>query len=85
MLTQSQTTYNLRNYQTELIQKILDSWQSNLRVMLQLPTGGGKTVLFAHLARKFAEKGMGVLVLAHREELLPTFRTPTVTWGAGGL
>ena len=70
MLTQSQTTYKLRKYQTELIQKILDSWQSNRSVMLQLPTGGGKTVLFAHLARKFAEKGMGVLVLAHREELL---------------
>jgi superfamily II DNA or RNA helicase len=57
MLTQSQTTYKLRKYQTELIQKILDSWQSNRSVMLQLPTGGGKTVLFAHLARKFAEKG----------------------------
>lgn len=38
--------------------------------MMQLPTGGGKTVLFAALAREFVSKGEGVLVLAHREELI---------------
>lgn len=62
--------YALRDYQADLIQRVLESWQTNRRVKLQLATGGGKTVLFAHLALKFIREGMGVLVLAHREELL---------------
>ena len=62
--------YALRDYQTNLIQAVLKSWETHRRVKLQLATGGGKTVLFAHLALKFIREGMGVLVLAHREELL---------------
>ncbi|MBD0345532.1 MAG: DEAD/DEAH box helicase family protein [Coleofasciculus sp. Co-bin14] len=39
--------YQLRCYQTQLIQQVMTSWvQGNRRVMLQLPTGAGKTVLF---------------------------------------
>lgn len=38
--------------------------------MLQLPTGAGKTVLFSAIAHEFTGLGEGVLVLAHREELL---------------
>lgn len=38
--------------------------------MLQLSTGAGKTILFSSIAREFTTKGEGVLVLAHREELL---------------
>ena len=70
MLFPQLVTYNLRDYQTDLIRQIFASWQTKRSVMLQLPTGGGKTILFAYLAREFAKKGMGVLVLAHREELL---------------
>jgi len=62
--------YKPRDYQIDLIDRIFQAWQANRRLMLQLPTGGGKTVLFAHLALQFIRKGMGVLVLAHREELL---------------
>lgn len=62
--------YTLRPYQLKLIEKIESAWQSRRRIMLQLATGGGKTVIFAYLARKFAEQGQGVLVLAHREELI---------------
>ena len=62
--------YSLRDYQIDLIQQIFNSWQTNRRVMLQLATGGGKTVIFAHLALEFLKKNMGVVVLAHREELL---------------
>lgn len=62
--------YSLRDYQIELIEQILSSWRTNRRVMMQLATGGGKTVIFAHLALEFLKKNMGVVVLAHREELL---------------
>jgi superfamily II DNA or RNA helicase len=61
----------LRNYQEELIQKIFASWASgHRRVLAQLPTGAGKTVLFASISRNFLERGEGVLVIAHRQELI---------------
>lgn len=39
-------------------------------MLAQLPTGGGKTVIFASAACQFTDRGHPVLVLAHREELL---------------
>ena len=40
-------------------------------ILFQLPTGGGKTVIFAEIVRKFIEKTKGrVLILTHRIELL---------------
>lgn len=38
--------------------------------MMQLPTGAGKTVIFSAIAAQFVARGEGVLVVAHREELL---------------
>lgn len=38
--------------------------------MMQLPTGAGKTVIFSAIAAEFVARGEGVLVVAHREELL---------------
>lgn len=38
--------------------------------MGQLPTGGGKSVLFAAIASHYAELGLRVLLIAHREELI---------------
>jgi len=64
-------TYQLRLYQELLIQEVFSHWNAaKRRVMLQLPTGGGKTVLFAAITREFISKGESVLVLAHREELI---------------
>jgi superfamily II DNA or RNA helicase len=71
----AQTAYQLRDYQQALVQEVFAQWHcGNRRVMLQLATGGGKTVLFSALAREFTTKGEGVLVLAHREELLTQAR-----------
>jgi len=43
----------------------------NYNVLYQLPTGGGKTVIFSELAKRFImEKGQKVLILTHRIELL---------------
>lgn len=62
--------YNVRNYQKELIEQILTQWASYKRVLLQVPTGGGKTIIFATIARELALRHYPVLVLVHREELL---------------
>lgn len=71
MITVPQATYQLRDYQQMLVQDVFTQWQADRRrVMLQLATAGGKTVLFSDIAREFTSRGEGVLVLAHREELL---------------
>jgi superfamily II DNA or RNA helicase len=60
---------SLRPYQVELKEKCLDALDKN-RVLLQLPTGGGKTIVFASVAEDFIVHGERVLVLAHRQELI---------------
>lgn len=63
------TGMTLRDYQTECIQAVARyASQGGRRGLVALPTGTGKTVIFAEMAR-LARKGR-VLVLAHREELL---------------
>lgn len=44
--------------------------RGNRRLLVQLPTGAGKTILFSAVAHKFTSRGGVVLVLAHRQELL---------------
>jgi superfamily II DNA or RNA helicase len=44
--------------------------QGSKRVILCLPTGAGKTVIFSDIAAKAAAKGKRVAILTHRRELL---------------
>ena len=60
----------LRDYQQELLVKVFEAFNHYRRVMLQLPTGGGKTVLFSAIANELISLGYKVLVLAHRTELI---------------
>lgn len=58
----------LRPYQAEAIDAVLAARRRGLkRLLVCLPTGAGKTVIFSRLAGLAARQ---VLVLAHREELL---------------
>ena len=59
----------LRPYQKEAKKAILNEWQDKDKTLLVLPTGCGKTVVFADVAKDRTASGR-VLVLAHREELL---------------
>jgi superfamily II DNA or RNA helicase len=62
----------LRPYQREAIAAVIAARKSGeRRLLVCLPTGAGKTVIFSQLAR-LAKKS--VLVLAHREELLSQAR-----------
>lgn len=57
----------LRPYQQEALQAIDNAKNKGVRRQLVvIPTGGGKTVVFAELPKKYGR----TLVLAHREELL---------------
>jgi len=58
----------MRNYQREALCAIKREWQTVDSTLVVLPTGTGKTVLFASLIRSCFPKR--ALVLAHREELI---------------
>jgi superfamily II DNA or RNA helicase len=63
---------SLRPYQRDAVEAVLAARRSGTRRMVVcLPTGAGKTVVFAHLARLARRP---VLVIAHREELLAQAR-----------
>lgn len=69
---QTDAAPTLRPYQREAIDAVLAARRAGVRRMVVcLPTGAGKTVIFARLAR-LARRG--VLVLAHREELVEQAR-----------
>ena len=54
----------------EMMQKFVEK-KTNFNLLFQLPTGGGKTVIFSELAKKFIlSTGKKVLILTHRIELL---------------
>lgn len=63
----------LYDYQERDLQKIfdhIDNCPDNYNLLYQLPTGGGKTVVFSEIVRRYIEKkGKKVLVLTHRIEL----------------
>lgn len=62
---------NLRPYQQKLVSDIFQHWKnSRKRVLMQLPTGGGKTILFNHIAALAEKKGHRVLIVADRRELI---------------
>ncbi len=66
----------LRDYQQQCLQAICSGFREGVsRQLAQLPTGGGKTHIFAHLpnALGFTESDR-TLVLAHREELIEQAR-----------
>lgn len=61
----------LRPYQQEAVAAIESDWQDGTRTtLLVLPTGTGKTIVFATVAKHMVEQGKRGLVLAHRGELL---------------
>lgn len=61
----------LRDYQVALIDKFYASLNSGVsRILIELATGGGKTVVFAEIIRREVERHRRVLLLAHRRELI---------------
>lgn len=61
----------LRPYQQQARERIHAEWDAgHTRTLLVLPTGTGKTIVFASVAADQVRAGHRVLILAHRGELL---------------
>jgi superfamily II DNA or RNA helicase len=64
----------LYDYQADALERIFQRLKEHpvsYNMCFQLPTGGGKTVIFSEIARRYiAETGKKVMILTHRIELL---------------
>ena len=62
---------SLYDYQERCVEDIRSAYRSGKRApLLQLATGGGKTIIFSYIAMGAQKLGKRVLVLVHRQELL---------------
>ena len=76
----------LRDYQKEMLERLHHAWEKHQSVMVQMPTGTGKTVLLAKVIRnsftpnsssvgekkikRVRKKSPSILIVAHRIELI---------------
>lgn len=61
----------LRPYQEEAKRAVEKQWENGIdKTLLVLPTGCGKTIVFAKITEDCVRSGERVLILAHRSELL---------------
>lgn len=65
-------TYTLRDYQEEGVAGIERELQAHRSTLAVCPTGGGKTIIFGEVVRRFLDRNpqRRVLIMAHRDELI---------------
>ena len=74
----------LRNYQHNIKRSLISEWERHCSVMVQMPTGTGKTHLLASLVDEElrAENGEScVWIVAHRRELVEQIEATIVRYG----
>ena len=49
----------LRDYQEDIMRRVLDAWEHENSVLVQMPTGTGKTVVLASLVNEQLKIGNG--------------------------
>lgn len=70
MLKEKKELYDYQQKGLDKIFEVLERSPDNYNLLFQLPTGGGKTVIFSEIARRYIEKKQKkVLILTHRIEL----------------
>lgn len=71
----------LRPYQQEAKRDVWEAWHACRRVLLQMPTGAGKTRLFVSLIRdiRMQRKTARVLIVTHRTELVEQISSSLAT------
>lgn len=61
----------LRPYQQEAFEHVFEQWDGGTRrTLVVMPTGTGKTIVFAKIVEECVRRGCRVLIMAHRGELL---------------
>ncbi len=74
----------LRDYQQEMKSRLFKEWEFHRSVMVQMPTGTGKTHLLAAVVREFLHRsGIRVWIVAHRRELVEQIDETVARYGMG--
>ena len=60
----------LRDYQADMISRARESLRKNQRVILQAPTGAGKTVMAAYMMREARERGISTFFVVQKPIVL---------------
>ena len=77
--SEGQVSLNLRDYQIDICSRVRVAFENHRSVMMQMPTGTGKTVVLAEMVRQYLNSyavghcnsyGGRVLIVAHRIELI---------------
>ena len=76
----------LREYQERSVNEVARKLTVNKKIIYQLATGGGKTITFSAITKRYIEKsGKSVLIMVHRKELMiQTVRTLFNAYGISG-
>ncbi|MEI6207118.1 MAG: DEAD/DEAH box helicase family protein [Desulfuromonadales bacterium] len=63
--------YELRPYQQKLIEDVRKNILAGYhKIMVSSPTGSGKSIMFTHIIKLCHEKGLSVLFMVHRQEII---------------
>ncbi len=73
----------LFDYQEDMVRRVLEAFESQRSVMVQMPTGTGKTYLLAAIVRDFAGQQVdsSVWIVAHRRELVAQIEDTLARFG----
>lgn len=84
----SENGYSLRDYQQSAVRRVIEAWTCRRSVLVQMPTGTGKTRVLAAIVGEELEAGGatedgGVWIIAHRRELVGQINTTVRQFLAG--
>jgi superfamily II DNA or RNA helicase len=70
----------LRQYQWDSINELNQAWQSHKNILVQQPTGAGKSLIIAQVVLNFINQNKPVLLVAHKIELIKQLRDHCLRW-----
>ena len=73
----------LRDYQIDICSRVSDAFDKHRSVMVQMPTGTGKTMVLAELVKRLMmrDEGIRILIVAHRRELIEQIKATVKRMG----
>ena len=87
-MTAVHAKFLLRGYQEDIMLRVIEAWRKGHSVLVQMPTGTGKTHVLAALVNEQLKiknekfEGGAVWIVAHRRELVRV--APFGLWRTGG-
>jgi superfamily II DNA or RNA helicase len=78
--TNSLNQLPLRDYQQESVAQIFSHWSRDKNILVQQPTGAGKSLIIAAVIEEFIKLNRPVLLIAHKVELIRQLQAHCQKW-----